>query len=143
MPLRPPRRCPGCHQLVDGSCRTCSRQTSRRRGTRQEQGYDEDWLRLRQWHLAGNPLCLYCERNGRLTPADQVHHRDPFATLEDPRRLDPDNLESVCISCHAKITRACKVNVTQTGVSHHGDTAPAKRGQGSFLAGQDRDWGIG
>lgn len=129
MPVMPPRRCPTCHRLVSGRCSTCSRETSRRRGTRQEQGYDEPWLKLRRWHLDRHPVCVFCEASGRIEPAEQVDHIIPFTSIEDPRRLDPDNLRSLCASCH---TRRHNTDRNRMGVSHHGDPRPAKRPPGRF-----------
>jgi 5-methylcytosine-specific restriction protein A len=57
------------------------------------------WLKLRAWHLCKHPLCEDCRKAGRITSAAHVHH-----TLERKQRpdlaLDPENLESLCASCH-------------------------------------------
>jgi 5-methylcytosine-specific restriction endonuclease McrA len=75
-----------------------------RRGTRQERGYDARWLGLRAAHLREHPLCVDCEREGRMVAADQVDHVEPFDGPDDPRRLDADNLQSLCASHHARKT---------------------------------------
>jgi len=53
------------------------------------------WQALRADHLARHPLCARCTRT---IPAVIVHHRTPIRHGGDP--WDPDNLESLCQSCH-------------------------------------------
>jgi 5-methylcytosine-specific restriction enzyme A len=101
MPMKPPRRCSRCSQLVSGRC-SCSREASRRRGTSTSRGYDADWHRLRKSHLQVEPLCRFCLERNRFIAAADVDHIDPFDGLADPRRLDPANLRSLCRSCHRK-----------------------------------------
>lgn len=60
------------------------------------------WLKCRAFVLIrDNYLCQPCLRNKRLTPANTVHH---IVSLEEAPELalDPDNLESICPSCHNK-----------------------------------------
>jgi len=33
-----------------------------------------------------------------------VDHKIPFRSLDDPRRLDSDNLQSLCAACHKQKT---------------------------------------
>jgi 5-methylcytosine-specific restriction protein A len=73
--------------------------------TRHQRGYDNDWLRLRAAHLDGNPLCVRCESRGIIRLATTVDHIKPFRGLNDPRRLDPANLASLCFACHTEKTR--------------------------------------
>lgn len=59
------------------------------------------WRKLRIEFLKLHPLCEQCLREGRVTSADQVHHkRSPFnykeKTINWDLGLDPDNLESIC-----------------------------------------------
>lgn len=63
------------------------------------------WKRLRESKLRDQPLCEECLRNGRITPADEVHHIVSFADYVDPDEADAlaydyDNLESICKKCH-------------------------------------------
>ena len=68
-------------------------------------GYDYRWQKLRLWHLRQQPLCVECDREGRVTAAELVDHIVPI--MEDPtRRLDPTNLQSLCAPCHAAKTAA-------------------------------------
>lgn len=68
-------------------------------------GYDRKWQRLRLWHLARQPLCVHCKAKQIATVATQVDHIIPFKGRPDPNRLDPKNLQSLCVPCHNKKTR--------------------------------------
>lgn len=112
MPTRPPRTCPtpGCTGLWNGtSCTKCKRtarttgwKSDKQRGTRTARGYDNRWLRLRAAKLRDSPCCEECERQGRDTAAKQVHHIRGFNGRDDPKRLNWENLQSLCAGCHAK-----------------------------------------
>jgi 5-methylcytosine-specific restriction endonuclease McrA len=65
-----------------------------------KRGYDRDWERLRAFHLAGSPFCVYCqERDGVLKVANVVDHIKKFRD-DWSLRLDPNNLQSLCKRCH-------------------------------------------
>lgn len=60
------------------------------------------WLKCRAFVLIrDNYLCQTCLRNKRLTPANTVHHKIPLEEAPE-LALNPDNLESICPSCHNK-----------------------------------------
>ena len=65
------------------------------------------WRKLRQAKLMLNPLCEICQNKGVVTPAIEVHHRDSFMNYDGAKRLElafnPDNLMSVCKSCHQEL----------------------------------------
>jgi 5-methylcytosine-specific restriction protein A len=65
-----------------------------------KQIYDSDWRKLRMKQLIKNPFCLHCEATGILTEAKQVDHIEPVV-IAPHRRLDPTNLQSLCVSCHS------------------------------------------
>jgi 5-methylcytosine-specific restriction enzyme A len=69
-----------------------------------KRGYDKRWKRLRDDYIADYPLCEHCERKGLTTIAREVDHIIEFEGLDDQKRLDRDNLQSLCRSCHAKKT---------------------------------------
>ena len=94
-----PKRAP-VHRPVQGR----DKQADRRRGTAAQRGYDGRWQRLRAHKLRANPVCEECERQGRVTPAREVDHIEPFTSRQDPRRLDWDNLQSLCNPCHQRKT---------------------------------------
>lgn len=63
------------------------------------------WLKLRNEFLRLHPLCEKCLEEGKVTAAEQVHHkRSPFNYKEKlinwELGLDPDNLESICSYHH-------------------------------------------
>lgn len=81
--------------------------TSKRKDYRKpahKRGYDKRWERLRDDFIADHPLCEHCKRVGETTAAKEVDHIIEFEGLDDPRRLDRDNLQSLCRRCHAKKT---------------------------------------
>lgn len=108
MPSRAPTACrrPGCRGLVRGGvCSVCgdlrritAAEHDERRGDATERGYDARWRRLRKMHLAAEPLCRMCGR-----PADLVDHITPIR--DGGERLDDDNLQSLCRSCHDEKTQ--------------------------------------
>jgi 5-methylcytosine-specific restriction protein A len=78
------------------------RRVERFKGTRKARGYGNDWHRLRNWVLEGEPLCRRCVLEGRTVPAQEVHHI--VAIKDNPDlRLSQDNLMPVCRSCHRLI----------------------------------------
>lgn len=65
----------------------------------------ERWKRLRLAKLSESPLCERCMRDGKITPAVDVHHLTSFTTAADEierKRLayDYNNLMSLCKECH-------------------------------------------
>ncbi len=105
MPTRPGRLCPRCRAIRHtDKCGACgwslSTWANRARGSRHKRGYDARWVRLRIRKLARDPLCEVCRVAGRTTEATQVHHLKPFNGVNDPLRLQWDNLESICGECH-------------------------------------------
>lgn len=71
------------------------------------------WQRVRDYQLTEHPFCEECLKRGIHTPAVIVHHvvwltadnyKDPYYSL------NPDNLESVCQTCHNRIhdARNCR-----------------------------------
>ena len=65
-----------------------------------QRGYDKHWERLRKWWAASNPVCNCCGQ-----PMDEVDHIIPIHVRPD-LRLDADNLQSLCKSCHRRKTDA-------------------------------------
>lgn len=67
----------------------------------------ERWKRLRALKFANNPLCEMCQKEGRVTPAEDIHHIVSFMTATDPGTryhlaYDYDNLMSLCKQCHQR-----------------------------------------
>ena len=71
----------------------------------------ERWRRLRAWKFANTPLCESCQKEGKITPAEDIHHIVSFMSVEDQQRritlaYDYDNLMSLCKQHHQKIHNA-------------------------------------
>lgn len=73
---------------------------NRRRGSVSKLGYDRIWEKVRGAKLLDSPLCEVCKKEGRLTPAEEVHHIVPIRDGGDV--YSSDNLMSICHSCHMK-----------------------------------------
>ena len=111
MPTKPGTSCPkpGCPGIVrSGVCSTCGplrvkgqRVHDERRGTAASRGYGARWQRVRAMVLRASPLCAECQREGRVTPATDVHH---VVKRRDGGPDAEDNLEALCHACHSKIT---------------------------------------
>lgn len=103
---------PGCPTLTDGTrCpthrRARQRATDQRRGTRQERGYDNDWLQLRNRIIDD-----HVARRGYTCPGwdGPPHFADPKSNPltgdhiielhEGGQRLDPANIAVLCRSCN-------------------------------------------
>ena len=68
-------------------------------------GYDRKWAKLRKYYLNRHPLCAKCKM-----PGNQVDHIVPFQkgvnkTEKERLRLSESNLQTLCVSCHARKTR--------------------------------------
>ncbi len=89
----------------------------RKKQTKTGNNYDETrrkvyksahWKRLRAIKFTNNPLCEICLREGRTTPAEDIHHIRSFMQTDDEAlryelAYDYDNLLSLCKQCHQKI----------------------------------------
>lgn len=66
------------------------------------------WRELRKVKLMSDPLCEICLKEGRTTPAEDIHHITSFMTVDDMTMrkvlaFDYDNLMSLCDVCHQRI----------------------------------------
>lgn len=111
MPSRPKRPCsyPGCPKLTDGQYCEDHAAVARRQYNRYERApdinkkYGRAWKRIRDRHISQHPLCEQCEKEGKLIPAAEVHHKIPISKGGTHAR---ENLMSLCRSCHNKIHHA-------------------------------------
>ena len=109
MPRKPKRPCshPGCPKLTDGRfCEEHQRQENKRyekydRDPAVRRRYGGAWKRIRDRHIAAHPLCEMCKKQGKITPAREVHHIKP---LSQGGTHDDSNLMSLCKECHSRIT---------------------------------------
>jgi len=72
------------------------------RGTACKRGYDRKWRKARDAYIDDNPFCEMCLANERHEQAVLVAHITPLSLKG--ARLNEDNFQSLCSSCHAKKT---------------------------------------
>ena len=109
MPFKAKKPCShrGCSKFTaERFCEEHSKQNAReyeryRRSPETRKHYGQTWRRIRNRYIAAHPLCEQCSRDGRLIPAQEVHHIKPLA---DGGTHDVDNLTALCSSCHSRIT---------------------------------------
>lgn len=79
-----------------------------RKKERQAVYQSKRWKDLRKAYFQEHPLCERCLKEGRITPAHDIHHRlSPFCKgltpeEKDRRAFDPNNLMALCVECHIK-----------------------------------------
>lgn len=74
------------------------RSYDQRRGSARQRGYDWTWAKARAAYLREHPLCEQCLRVRLTVVAAMVDHIVPMSDGGD--KLDDDNLQSLCWSCH-------------------------------------------
>lgn len=65
-----------------------------------KRGYGYKWQKVRELYLKENPLCIYCERDGIITPANVVDHIEPHRGNQS-LFWNKSNWQSLCSSCHS------------------------------------------
>lgn len=110
MPYKPKRPCayPGCGRLADREqyCTEHQRVVNNHydkyeRDPESNKRYGRVWKRIRYQYIRMHPLCEECRNQGRLTPAQEVHHIVP---LSRGGGNETENLMSLCKSCHSRIS---------------------------------------
>jgi len=79
------------------------KQLDRKRGSPASRGYDSKWAKARKTFLNHHPLCIECDRKGRITPATVVDHITPHRG-DQKLFWDTDNWQPLCASCHGSKT---------------------------------------
>ena len=108
VPKKPRRPCsyPGCPNLTDKQYCPEHEALARQNYNKYERSpevnktYGRAWKRIRDRYVAAPPLCEMCQKEGRLVPAEEVHHKQP---ISKGGTHSQDNLMSLCRSCHNKI----------------------------------------
>jgi 5-methylcytosine-specific restriction protein A len=114
MPSRAKTICrhPGCGKLIDtpGYCdrhQVAFEQRKaafdKQRGSAHERGYTSRWHKARRLFLLSSPLCVACQRAGRLTAATVVDHIVPHRG-DAEIFWDRTNWQTLCASCHSAKT---------------------------------------
>ena len=121
MAIRPKRPCnhPGCPATtLERYCpkhkKLHMKQYDKQRGSRIERGYTQNWVRYTKIYRMNHPLCVICQREGRLTPSQHVDHIVAVSGRDDPMFWEPNNHQALCASCHSKKT------ATEDGGFGHG-----------------------
>lgn len=107
MPKRPQKPCkhPGCPQLTnDRYCGQHAKLHISDRASAVERGYSNRWQKARKQFLAKQPLCVVCQRAGKLTPATVVDHTKPHRG-DKVLFWDENNWQPLCKKCHDCKTR--------------------------------------
>ena len=68
-------------------------------------GYGANWRKIRARHLAVEPLCRECKKQGYVMPAKVVDHIIP---LRQGGTNEEKNLQSLCVQHHNQKTGADK-----------------------------------
>ncbi len=114
---------PGCNGIIrDDECAKCGPvkrhgwQDDKIRGTRQDRGYDNEWLKTRKVFielktreaavagLSPYPICVLCGEPVISKGDLHVDHIVPHKGKSDPLRLDMENLRITHIGCHMSRT---------------------------------------
>ena len=69
------------------------------KATSTQRGYGYAWQQARLVHLNAHPLCVYCERDDRVTAASVVDHVIPHRG-DMTLFWDRTNWQSLCKHCH-------------------------------------------
>ena len=85
-----------------------SKDREKNRGTKQQRGYGGEWSRISTMKRNECPVCEVCGD----AVATQVDHIIAFDGVDDPKRTQWTNLQSICSSCHS-----WKTNVAQNAVA--------------------------
>ena len=107
-PMRP-CRAPGCSVLTsEGYCPAHKREPAPSSGRSDPKPWHRmykrpEWPRLRAAQLAREPFCRECAAVGIREYATEVDHIRPHRG-DLKLFLDPDNLQSLCHSCHSRKT---------------------------------------
>ena len=89
------------------------------RKLRQKAYQSKEWRALRDNWMKMHPLCEECLLEGKVTPAEDVHHvRTPFkgGVKNYQLLLDENNLTSLCKKHHAEIHNKQQGNTTVADV---------------------------
>jgi len=87
----------------------------------------KQWYRLRHYQLKQSPLCIFCQKLGRIQAAQIVDHIEPHRG-DKQKFFDANNLQSLCKLCHdgakqqlekSGALRGCDINGIPFDSGHH------------------------
>ena len=70
--------------------------------TSSQRGYGSRWRKARDGFLKANPLCAYCQKQGRVEPATVVDHIKPHKG-DQTLFWDKANWQPLCKQCHDSV----------------------------------------
>ena len=73
--------------------------------TSNERGYNYRWQKFRELYLKENPLCVFCENEGKIKEANVVDHIKPHKGDMD-LFWDKDNMQPLCTFHHQSTKQA-------------------------------------
>ena len=120
-----PCREPRCPAIVEGSERYCEKhrklefENAFRNVNKQRLEFysTSRWQKIRKLKLAESPICEVCKNRF----ATQVHHLEK--ARDNPQlRYDMNNLQSICLWCHAKETQRETTEVRRENVQRYKTT---------------------
>lgn len=100
------------------------RSEPRRRPAWKDRLYGRRWKNYAHGFLLEHPLCIRCERAGRVQPANVVDHIQPHKGDEN-LFWDPGNHQSLCKKCHDRKTYS-----EDGGLGREGGANPCTRNAG-------------
>lgn len=109
MPYKPSVPCkhPRCSELVPyGSGPYCDKHKPLHKNDREsagKRGYGSKWQKARVRYLHSHPLCVACQKEGRLTKATVVDHIVPHRR-DQKLFWNSENWQPLCKPCHDKKT---------------------------------------
>lgn len=101
--------CPTINKLTKKQKTSSGRTETDIRKLRQTAYQNTAWRKERDNYLREHPLCEKCLEKGKITPAQDIHHKkSPFKNGEINWNLlyDVNNLMSLCKECHGNIHAA-------------------------------------
>ena len=108
MPSRPNTPCKqnGCPRLVTYGNKYCEDHKElhafESKSTK-EKGYTSRWNKARTRYLKLHPLCVHCQKEGKLTKARVVDHISPHRGDQE-LFWNENNWQALCKSCHDRKT---------------------------------------
>ena len=91
---------------IERKKKTYERKETDMRKLRQQAYQNSTWRKLRDTYMHKHPLCEECLKQGKVTPAEDIHHKkSPFkgGEINYNLLLDPENLMALCKDCHGNL----------------------------------------